>query len=39
MLYLVSMKQFNIMQKSQLQKQQVTGSIRVPLNCGEKDIS
>lgn len=39
MLYLAPMKQFNIMQITQLQKQQVTGSIRVPLNCGEKNIS
>lgn len=39
MLYLAPMKQFNIMQITQFQKQQVTGSIRVPLNCGDKNIS
>lgn len=39
MLYFVSMKQFNIIQIAQSQEQQVTGFIRVPLNCGKKDIS
>lgn len=39
MLYFVSMKQFNNIQISQFQKRKDTGFIRVPLNCGEKNIS